>query len=268
MKRAKGFTLVELLVVVAIIALLVSIVVPTLRRAREITRPFLCQANLNGIGKALQLYYAANEDAFPMIRSDGDDPARGLPLSHPDVDDDVYALAGTYPQDNLSLLVHAGMLGWGMFLCPVTSSMVKDRSGTGDDYGFGGDQGTTYCDYGMQIPQHYVSGGAEHMAYLHPGASAGLVILADRPPDTGKLASEFSPNHGNEGECILHFGGNVRWADDQQTTHPPYKNACGWGKNNIYTKDMTYKDTVQAGNTTMPDATVSKYDSVLYWTTN
>jgi len=268
MKRSKGFTLVELLVVVAIIALLVSILVPTLTRARELAKRALCQANLNGIGKALQLYYAENKDAFPMIKAAANDSGTGLALGNPDVDDDAYNLTGTYPQDNLALLVYKGMLGWDMFLCPSTTNKIKDRSGTGDDYGFGGDAGESFCDYGMQIPQHYVS-GTEHMAYLYPSAAAALVMMADRPPDTdAKRVSEFSPNHGDEGDCILHFGGNVRWADDQRTTNPAYKNACGWGKNNIYTKDMTAQDAVQAGQPTAPGATVSKYDSVLYWKSN
>jgi len=269
MKRSKAFTLVELLVVVAIIALLVSILVPTLTRARELAKRALCQANLNGMGKALELYYAESKGAFPMIKSAANDSGTGLAFNgNPDIDDDVYNLAGTFPQDNLSLLVYKGLLGWDMFLCPSSTNKIKDRSSTGDDFGFGGDAGESYCDYGLQIPQHYVSGGTEHKAYLYPSAHGALVIVADRPPDPGKLVTEFSPNHGDEGDCILHFGGNVKWADDERTTNPAYKNACGWGKNNIFTKDMTAQDAVQAGDPTAPTATVSKYDSVLYWDDN
>jgi len=61
--RARGvraFTLIELLVVVAIIALLMSILLPSLDRARAQARQVQCLSNLNSQGKCSNLYAADN----------------------------------------------------------------------------------------------------------------------------------------------------------------------------------------------------------------
>jgi prepilin-type N-terminal cleavage/methylation domain-containing protein len=65
MRRTKGFTLVELLVVIGIIALLVSILMPALGRARELAKRIQCASQLNGLGKAITLYQNEYRDANP-----------------------------------------------------------------------------------------------------------------------------------------------------------------------------------------------------------
>ncbi len=73
-----GFTLMELLVVVAVIALLLSILLPALNAAREISKRTVCGCNLRQIGMALDLYADQQDGWYPTAekgpRGDVDEP--------------------------------------------------------------------------------------------------------------------------------------------------------------------------------------------------
>ena len=68
--RPSGFTLVELLVVIGIIALLISILLPSLNRAREASKRIACGAMLRQIGIATRNYAVDNRDAIPPYNMD------------------------------------------------------------------------------------------------------------------------------------------------------------------------------------------------------
>lgn len=64
--KKKGFTLVELLVVVAIIALLVAILAPALSRVKQQAERIVCGTNLRGLGNACQVYATSFEGEYPI----------------------------------------------------------------------------------------------------------------------------------------------------------------------------------------------------------
>jgi type II secretion system protein G len=68
-KTARGFTLVELLVVLAIIGLLSSIVLTSLNAARVKARDATRKSQVSEFQNALQLYYIYNDGKYPCAES-------------------------------------------------------------------------------------------------------------------------------------------------------------------------------------------------------
>jgi prepilin-type N-terminal cleavage/methylation domain-containing protein len=71
LRATAGFTLVELMTVIAIIAILATLLVPAVSGSRERSRRAYCQNNLAQLGKALAMYADANKEYLPATTLDG-----------------------------------------------------------------------------------------------------------------------------------------------------------------------------------------------------
>lgn len=65
--RLHAFTLIELLVVISVIALLISILLPALKQAREAARQVGCAGNLHQVGVGMYAYLSDNSGVFPAV---------------------------------------------------------------------------------------------------------------------------------------------------------------------------------------------------------
>jgi prepilin-type N-terminal cleavage/methylation domain-containing protein len=68
MRKRPAFTLIELLVVVAIIALLISVVMPAFSAVRRQSQSTACKSNMHQIGVGLKAYLTQNKDIFPWAK--------------------------------------------------------------------------------------------------------------------------------------------------------------------------------------------------------
>ncbi len=77
MQKSKGFTLIELMIVVAIIGILAAIAIPKFADLIRKSQEAATKGNLGAMRSAIVIYYGEQEGIFPNATADGDDSTSG-----------------------------------------------------------------------------------------------------------------------------------------------------------------------------------------------
>lgn len=67
-RKKQEFTLVELLVTIAVIAILAGMLLPALNKARDTAYGASCLSNLKQLGTGMDMYIGDSDDFYPMLR--------------------------------------------------------------------------------------------------------------------------------------------------------------------------------------------------------
>jgi prepilin-type N-terminal cleavage/methylation domain-containing protein len=238
----RGFTLIEFLVAIGIIAILAAIILPYTEMLREDSRRTDCQAHLYQIWTAMQEYGKANAASFlPLPESPYDaahKPVGYVAFTGPD--------GGVKPNDitaSLWLLVRGGYItDLSTFICPSTDDepdFLTDAGGNSivatKRWNFRSPKNLSYSydspftdAFNLAFSNDRLLPECAILADKNPGFDCdGNQVLGparDAPPF--ELAKGNSPNHQHAGQNVLHPDGEVdfKWT--------PY---CGLGNDNIYT---------------------------------
>lgn len=258
-RKAPGFTVVELGVVMVTGVLLFSVLIPCASRARELSKKMVCARNLKSIGVACRAY-ANDEDprwpipGFKSTRIDGqgitytngDDGLIGYPTdrTHESTKQSASGSGGSTRVSvtrALWMLVRSGDLNVAQFVCPSSGDYPNPDETIDIYYDF---NAYGNISYGYQVPF------GPNDTQPRSGADNGMIYAADKGPyyflrdgepnwDNPLLALDGPPklwrpfnsrNHGGigngEGQNCLFTDGSVNWKEIP---------AVGIDNNNIYT---------------------------------
>lgn len=223
-ERVKGFTLVELMVVIGIIGLLMGILVPVFSGIRERGRQKNCGQGLSSIGRGMMQYSNLINAAclmLPLIEANVSDPCAKISnfsgTDDPNIPINAFSGRNVNAMQNFWPMIVQGMCQEAHFQCPsdsgyVTRKTVVSGAGTDKKYGW-----TNMSQFSFGVQWCYsTSKDSNTRALLCDPTTTTMdeaaVIMADRNPGGSVGQNGIRPsNHPKDGENVMIRAGGVKF---------------------------------------------------------
>lgn len=197
-RRGEAFTLIEVLVVVAIIGLLVAILVPSLRKARDQARETYCASNLGQFGKGFYTYaaefkgYLCSGAFYPHEGDASLTPKPPAPVDENDRRDGPINRVGWVAD-----LVNRKIAYPNEMLCPTNPAQVNQKLASGPRPGY---NSTSHGPYTADVVDQLIKRGY-NTNYTQAWYMARSEVISPWDP----LALNYNRMHGKRGPLQLSF---------------------------------------------------------------
>lgn len=206
--RPKGFTLVEILIVLGIVGGLAALLFPVFSRVREKGRSAVCQSNLKQIAIAMQQYVQDNSGTYPAMQ---------------------YVQAGEIVRWNDAIMPY--VKDHAIFRCPTRQSKNPENPETDYSYNWLGLSKIVWED---SDPDRHILFGNTQFVGAHESSivvSPAIVLLNDEGgpssvdggPDTDVVETSWGqrlwlPALHSGGANDSYIDGHVKWRSKQEQT--------------------------------------------------
>ena len=220
-RRRNAFTLIELLVVISVVALLISILLPTLKAARRQAMVTECMSNLKQIGIGLANYVVENDGKYPTPSA-----------ISPNV---IYTQeAGLNAIDNRPALYEiAGKRAAELYFCPVVGSSPADNVVTTPwSHEFGADSNHDRHSVGY------------NMFFLCTEAVPGWGWnwANSGNPDTNGNGQPDGPYEWGGSNAAVIADGNVNWPTSENGGYPGDWDKPVWANHSGHISQAPFRD--------------------------